>query len=71
MVPKPAATGARQHHPPAIATGGEFTSLPVYQVFIWKFEGHHVKSAIVMEGERVKLGLNRDELFGVCQHVVS
>ena len=25
-----AATGARQHHPPAISTGGEFTSLPVY-----------------------------------------
>jgi len=31
MVPKTAATGARQHHPPAIATGGEFTSLPVCQ----------------------------------------
>ena len=32
MVPKTAATGARQHHPPAIVTGGEFTSLPVYHV---------------------------------------
>ena len=31
MVPKTAATGTRQHHPPAIATGGESTSLPVYQ----------------------------------------
>ena len=29
MVPKTEATGARQHHPPASATGREFTSLPV------------------------------------------
>ena len=33
MVPKTAATGARQHHPPAIANGGEFTSVPVYQSY--------------------------------------
>ena len=33
MVPKTAATGARQHHPPAIATGGD---LPVYQSSIYQ-----------------------------------
>ena len=37
MVPKTAATGARQHHPPAIATGGESISLPVYQEYFHEY----------------------------------